>query len=185
MDTVYLRQSTQHVKETKMGFARKQSIAFLVVLLVVAAVEIPGASAKDKDPGSHLVPKVMNIDCFVPAAQSQCVANSAAIPAGHVFVIETITAFGERVSTGNLSAFIGLTTSGTAIGFTLSWINQGVGVPGFAGRFIMAGPVAARFYADPGTTISVSAISGSGDFFTLTLSGYLVECDVTEGCALR
>ena len=57
MDTVYLRQSTQHVKETKMGFARKQSIAFLVVLLVVAAVEIPGASAKDKDPGSHLVPR--------------------------------------------------------------------------------------------------------------------------------
>lgn len=100
-------------------------------------------------------------------------------------MIETITAFGERTSTGNLSAFVGLTTSGTAIAVTLSWINQGVGVPGFAGRFIMVGPVATRFYADPGTTISVSAISGAGDFFTLTLSGYLVECDVTEGCALR
>src|SRR5689334_8311078 len=141
MDAVYLEQSTQHVKETKMGFARKRSIAFLVVLLVVAAVEIPGAGAKDKDPGSHLVPKVLSIDCFVPAAQSQCVASSTAIPAGHVFVIETITAFGERTSTGNLSAFVSLTTSGTAIGFTLSWINQGVGVPGFAGRFVMAGPV--------------------------------------------
>jgi hypothetical protein len=100
-------------------------------------------------------------------------------------VIETIAASGERLSTGNLSAFIGLTTSGTPISFTLSWINQGVGAPGFAGRFVMTGPVATRFYADPGTTISVSAISGAGDFFTITLSGHLIECDVSEGCALR
>ena len=57
--------------------------------------------------------------------------------------------------------------------------------PGFAGRFVMAGPVATRFYADPGTTISVSAISGSGGPLHAYAVGYLVECDVTEGCALR
>jgi len=170
-----------------MSFGLKQSLAFLAVLLVVTVVEIPAVDAKDKDPhpGRHLVPKALSIDCFVPAGQSQCVANSPAIPAGEVFVIETIAASGERLSTGNLSAFIGLTTSGTPISFTLSWINQGVGAPGFAGRFVMTGPVATRFYADPGTTISVSAISGAGDFFTITLSGHLIECDVSEGCALR
>jgi hypothetical protein len=169
------------------SFTLRRAIVLLGVMLVVTAVDSPLVGAKDKDPnpGRHLVPKVLNIDCFVPAGQSQCIANSPAIPAGNVFVIETIVASGERTSTGNLSAFIGLTTGGTAIGFPLSWINQGVGVPGFAGRFIMTGPVATRFYADPGTTINVSAISGSGDFFTVTLSGHLVECDVSEGCALR
>jgi hypothetical protein len=170
-----------------MSFARKRSIAFLAVLLVVTVVETPGVGAKDKDPhpARHLIPKAVNIDCFVPTGQSQCVANSPAVPAGKVFVIENITAFGERTSTGNLSAFIGVTTGGTAFAITLSWINQGIGVPGFAGRFIMTGPIATRYYADPGSTISVSAISGAGDFFTVTLSGHLIDCDVTEGCALR
>ena len=170
-----------------MSFARKQSLAFLAVLLVVTAVAIPGVGAKDKDPhpGRHLIPKAVNIDCFVPTGSSQCVANSPAIPAGKVFVIENITAFGERTSNDNLSAFIGVTTGGTAFAITLSWINQGIGVPGFAGRFVMTGPISTRYYADPGSTISVSAISGAGDFFTVTLSGRLIDCDVTEGCTLR
>jgi hypothetical protein len=93
--------------------------------------------------------------------------------------------FGERLSTGNLSAFIGLTTGGTSIGFPLAWINQGVGVPVFAGRFLVSGPLATRYYADGGTAINVSAISGSGDSFSVTLSGHLITCDVSAGCALR
>ena len=169
-----------------MSFTLKKTIAFFALLLVVTVVGSGPVGAKDKDqPTKHQIPKAMNIDCSVPTGQSQCVANSPAIPVGKVFVIETISAFGERVSTGNLSAFIGVTTGGTAFTVTLSWINQGVGVPGFAGRFIMAGPLATRLYADPGSTISVSAISGTGDFFTVTLSGHLIDCDVTEGCALR
>ena len=170
-----------------MSFALKQSIVSLLVLLVVTAVEVPGVGAKDEDkhPGRHIVPMVVNVDCFIPAGQSQCIANSAAIPAGKVFVIETISAVGERSSTGNLSVFVGITTGGTVAPITYSWANQGVGVPGFAGRFVTFGPVAARYYADGGSMINVSAISGAGDFFTVTFSGHLIACDVSAGCALR
>ena len=172
-----------------MSFALKQSLAFLAVLLVVTVVEIPGvgAGAKDEDkhPGRHLVPMAVNVDCFVPTGQSQCVASSPAIPAGKVFVIETISAAGERLSTGNLSVFMSVTTHGTGVPISYTWANQGVGIPGFGGRFLVFGPVATRYYADGGTTINVSAISGAGDFFTVTFSGHLITCDVTEGCALR
>ena len=165
----------------------KQAIMFLGLLLVAVAVDAPGVGAKDEDkhPELHLVPMAVSIDCFIPSGQSQCVATSPAIPAGKVFVIETVVASGERSSTGNPSAFVGLTTGGTAIGFPLAWINQGVGVPGFAGRFLMAGPIATRFYVDGGTGINVSAISDPGDFFTVTLSGHLMTCDVSTGCELR
>ena len=166
-----------------MSFSLKQVFAFVAVL-VVTVVAVPGVSAKD-DPSQHLIPMAVSMDCFIASGQAQCVANSPAIPAGKVFVIETISASGERTSTGNLSVFVGLTTAGRSIGFPIAWINQGVGVTGFAGRFVMAGPIATRLYADPGTVINVSAISGAGDFFTLTLSGYLIDCDVTAGCALR
>jgi hypothetical protein len=170
-----------------MSFALKQTMAFLLVWLAVTAVEVPRAGAKDEDkhPGRHIVPMVVNVDCFIPTGQSQCVAQSPAIPAGKVFVIETISAFGERTSTGNLSVFIGITTGGTGVPISYSWANQGVGVTGFGGRFLVFGPVAARYYADGGSTINVSAISGAGDFFTVTFSGHLITCDVTEGCALR
>jgi hypothetical protein len=170
-----------------MSFTLKRAITFLGVLLVMTAVYSQPVGAKDVDqhPGRHIVPMAVNIDCFIPAGQEQCVGNSPTIPAGKVFVIETVVASGERLSTGNLSAFVGLTTGGTQAGFPLSWINQGVGVPGFAGRFLMSGPMATRFYADGGTAISVSAISGAGDFFTVTLSGHLITCDVSAGCALR
>jgi hypothetical protein len=169
-----------------MSFSLKQVIAFVAVL-VVTVVAIPGVSAKDEDkhPGQHIIPIAVSIDCSITTGQGQCVANSPAIPAGKVFVIETIFASGERLSTGNLSAFVGLTTGGRSVGFPIAWINQGVGVTGFGGRFVMTGPIATRLYADPGTVINVSAISGAGDFFTLTLSGHLIGCDVTAGCALR
>ena len=166
-----------------MSFALRQSIAFLLVLLVVTAVQVPRVGATNED--KQLVPMVVNVDCSIQTGQSQCVANSPAIPAGKVFVIETISAFGERTSTGNLSVFLGITTGGTVAPIVYSWANQGVGVPGFAGRFVAFGPVATRYYADGGSTISVSAISGAGDFFTVTFSGHLITCDVTTGCALR
>src|SRR5215831_13641396 len=150
-------QSTHPQKETRMSFTLRQVLAFLA-LLFVTAVGAPGVLAKDEDkhPGRHIVPMVVSIDCFIQGGQEQCIANSPAIPAGKVFVIETVFASGERLSTGNLSVFVGLTTGGHTAGFSLAWVNQGVGVPGFAGRFVMAGPMATRFYADPGTTINVS-----------------------------
>src|SRR5215831_2426771 len=101
----------------------KQAITLFAVLLVTTVVAVPEVSAKDE--AKHIVPMAVSIECFIAAGQEQCFTSSPAIPAGKVFVIETISGSAERNSTGNLSAFVALTTGGRVISLPIAWINQG------------------------------------------------------------
>jgi hypothetical protein len=155
--------------------------------VIVANTPLPvqGTVSVGNFPAAQNVPMAVNVDCLIPFGQGTCNTSSANVPTGKVFVIETIVASAERNSTGNMSAIVGITTNGTAVEIPLSWVNQGLGVPTFGGRFLVSGPLSARLYADGGTAINLLAISGSHDSVTVTLSGYLTTCDLSTGCALR
>jgi hypothetical protein len=135
---------------------------------VTGTVGVTGTVANADNPARHAVQQQLD---FVTGP------TSITIPAGSIFVLETVSFFfeGTQVTLDNLHLRV---TGNLITGGGQGTVDHYLVIPPPTSSGTIQGGQALRLYAQPGTTLSVfSAVGGPGSIssFLVSLSGYFVS----------
>jgi hypothetical protein len=186
-------------RRTKMKpFSKIVLIALGFGLLTIALSSIPNypAAAQDQRPplSPVLVRDVDNavrnpvvaqtFDCVLPdGVLDGTTTIGDAVPSGKLLVIETLTGSATPRTGQRAVLQMSITTAGTLVGVQLPLALQAPS----SGTDFYSGNVPVRLYVDSGTTPKVfcsrNATTGTANF-SVTYSGYLVDCGSGSGCPL-
>lgn len=123
-------------------------------------------------------------DCVLPdGVLDGTTTIGDAVPSGKLLVIETLTGSATPRTGQRAVLQMSITTAGTLVGVQLPLALQAPS----SGTDFYSGNVPVRLYVDSGTTPKVfcsrNATTGTANF-SVTYSGYLVDCGSGSGCPL-
>jgi hypothetical protein len=156
-------------------FKTQLTLAAVFVGLAIAGTMMKPQSTSAKIPSSSPVQIVPNVPFGETGSGGFGLPTAITVPAGQSLIIETLSLQMDVTPSGSqLEAFINYTSGGKSvtlfIPLTFAYTQTSNGFDTYTAT------QAVRLYADPGTSISLTAFSPTGSTGTLflTLSGYLI-----------
>ncbi len=157
------------------GFKTQLTLAAVFVGLVIAGTMTKPHSTSAKSSSSSPVQFVPNVPFGETESGGFGLPNIITVPAGQTLVVETLSLQLDVTPAGSqLEAFVNYTSGGKSVTvfvpLTFAYTQTSNGFDTYTAT------QAVRLYADPGSSISLTAFSPTGSTGTLfvTVSGYLI-----------
>ena len=156
-------------------FKKHLILVAVFVGLAIAGTMMKPQSTSAKIPSSSPVQIVPNVPFGETGSGGFGLPTAITVPAGQSLIIETLSLQMDVTPSGSqLEAFVNYTSAGKSITLfvplTFAYTQKSNGFDTYTAT------QAVRLYADPGTSISLTAFSPTGSTGTLflTVSGYLI-----------